>query len=254
MKQMYQNLKLIPIDQIVLHETFEPCRLEKTKTSIEADQFIRHPILAIHIRSGKYMVIDGVHRYTSLKALGCQLVPVQIISETQYSIETWHHKVPFGNWWSHLQHDDALPWTTEIRSERPFITMCKGSYEQYLYRKDLGNEKFKAWDKVVESYTDACAVERVAHCEGVCADDAYVMMKYQPLDIEEIETVVERGETVPAGVTRFNISGRCLNLQVPLKILKSHDKGSVHLAWYRFLKNKMMNTRCYTEKVYLVEQ
>ena len=254
MKQMYQDLKLIPIDQIVLHETFEPCRLNKTKSSIEADQFIRHPILATLTRSGKYMVIDGVHRYTSLKALGCQLVPVQVISDTQYSIGTWNHKVPFGAWWTHLQQDSDLPWTTEMRSERPFITMCKGANEQYLYLKDLGNKKLKAWDKVVESYTDACAVERVAHCEGVCRDERYVMMKYQPLDIKEIEDVVERGETVPAGVTRFNISGRCLNLQVPLNILKDHDNGSVNLAWYQFLKNKMADTRCYTEKVYLVEQ
>ncbi|UEX90151.1 bifunctional transcriptional regulator/O-phospho-L-serine synthase SbnI [Staphylococcus ratti] len=254
MKHMYKDLKLIPVDQIDLHEKYEPCRLEKTKMSIEADQFIRHPILATLTQTGRYMVIDGVHRFTSLKALGCKVVPVQVISETQYSISTWNHKVPFGTWWTELQQDGSLPWTTEMRSERPFITMCKGQDEQYLYLADLGNKKLEAWAKVVGSYSDACAVERVTNCDGYCHDTSYIMMKYQPLDIKEIEAVVERSETVPAGVTRFNVSGRCLNLQVPLEILKNGHNRSMNMAWYQFLKDKMANTRCYTEKVYLVEQ
>ena len=39
------------------------------------------------MQHGRYMVIDGVHRYTSLKALGCEGSSVQEIHETQYSIE-----------------------------------------------------------------------------------------------------------------------------------------------------------------------
>ncbi|WP_078097435.1 ParB N-terminal domain-containing protein [Staphylococcus aureus] len=48
-----------------------------------------HPNLVTAMQHGRYMVIDGVHRYTSLKALGCKKVPVQEIHETQYSISTW---------------------------------------------------------------------------------------------------------------------------------------------------------------------
>ncbi|VDZ33838.1 Siderophore staphylobactin biosynthesis protein SbnI [Staphylococcus aureus] len=77
MNHIHEHLKLVPVDKIDLHETFEPLRLEKTKSSIEADDFIRHPILVTAMQHGRYMVIDGVHRYTSLKALGCKKVPVQ---------------------------------------------------------------------------------------------------------------------------------------------------------------------------------
>ncbi len=107
MNHIHEHLKLVPVDKIDLHETFEPLRLEKTKSSIEADDFIRHPILVTAMQHGRYMVIDGVHRYTSLKALGCKKVPVQEIHETQYSISTWQHKVPFGVWWETLQQDIA---------------------------------------------------------------------------------------------------------------------------------------------------
>lgn len=72
MNHIHEHLKLVPVDKIDLHETFEPLRLEKKKSSIEADDFIRHPILVTAIQHGRYMVIDGVHRYTSLKALGCK--------------------------------------------------------------------------------------------------------------------------------------------------------------------------------------
>ncbi|RBA01657.1 hypothetical protein DOD24_1876 [Staphylococcus arlettae] len=84
--------------------------------------------------------------------------------------------------------------------------------------------------------------------------DEEVLLKYQPLNITEIEAVVARGETVPAGVTRFNISGRCLNLQVPLHIL---TEATVHvrmMKWHNFLADKINSIRCYAEKVYLVEQ
>ncbi|EYJ26314.1 ParB N-terminal domain-containing protein [Staphylococcus aureus] len=67
MNHIHEHLKLVPVDKIDLHETFEPLRLEKTKSSIEADDFIRHPILVTAMQHGRYMVIDGVHRYTSLK-------------------------------------------------------------------------------------------------------------------------------------------------------------------------------------------
>ncbi len=71
MNHIHEHLKLVPVDKIDLHETFEPLRLEKTKSSIEADDFIRHPISSdSEMQHGRYMVIDGVHRYTSLKALG----------------------------------------------------------------------------------------------------------------------------------------------------------------------------------------
>ncbi|VED70565.1 Siderophore staphylobactin biosynthesis protein SbnI [Staphylococcus aureus] len=46
MNHIHEHLKLVPVDKIDLHETFEPLRLEKTKSSIEADDFIRHPIFS----------------------------------------------------------------------------------------------------------------------------------------------------------------------------------------------------------------
>ncbi|RIM12273.1 siderophore biosynthesis protein SbnI, partial [Staphylococcus cohnii] len=61
MEQMYKALKLVPVEHIDLHETFEQKRLEKTKQSIEAEQIMRHPVLVTQTQSGRYMVIDGVH-------------------------------------------------------------------------------------------------------------------------------------------------------------------------------------------------
>lgn len=254
MEHMYKSLKLVPVEQIDLHETFECNRLEKTKQGIEAVQVIRHPVLVTPTQSGRYMVIDGVHRFTSLKALGCHVIPVQEINETQYSISTWNHKVPMGEWWETLKQDDNLPWTTEIKDGTPFITMCKGQDEQYLYPNDLGQQKLETWEKIVASYSQTYDVERIAHSDNQYLCDNHILMKYQPLNFNEIEAVVNRGETVPAGVTRFNISGRCLNLQVPLDILKEPNELYRNIKWDTFLQQKLDSIRCYSEKVYLVEQ
>ncbi|EOA8663587.1 TPA: L-serine kinase SbnI, partial [Staphylococcus aureus] len=104
------------------------------------------------------------------------------------------------------------------------------------------------------SYSGCCSVERIAQGTYPCLSQQDVLMKYQPLSYKEIEAVVHKGETVPAGVTRFNISGRCLNLQVPLALLKQDDDVEQLRNWKQFLADKFANMRCYTEKVYLVEQ
>ncbi|BAS44917.1 siderophore staphylobactin biosynthesis protein SbnI [Staphylococcus schleiferi] len=253
MKDLHESLKLIDVDQIDIHETYEPSRLEKTKESIETDQFIRHPILVVPMNQGRYMVIDGVHRFTSLKALGCKVIPVQVIHQAQYSIEAWCHKVPCDQLTSILSAESDLPWTTEIRYTTPFITMCYEDIEQYLYPEDLSTNKMNVWEKVVESYSSTCQVERVLQDACTCITPREILMKYQPLQFSEIEAIVRKGKTVPAGVTRFNIAGRCLNLQVPLKLLKEKYSASQLKAWQQFLHDKVTHMRCYNEKVYLIE-
>ena len=54
MNHIHEHLKLVPVDKIDLHETFEPLRLKKTKSSIEADDFIRHPILVTAMQHARY--------------------------------------------------------------------------------------------------------------------------------------------------------------------------------------------------------
>lgn len=93
MNHIHEHLKLVPVDKIDLHETFEPLRLEKTKSSIEADDFIRHPILVTAMQHGRYMVIDGVHRYTSLKALDVR--KFQCKKSMKHNIQLVHGNIKF---------------------------------------------------------------------------------------------------------------------------------------------------------------
>ncbi len=93
------------------------------------------------------MVIDGVHRYTSLKALGCNKVPAQI--NPMQDIQLVHGNIKFHLVCGEtLQQEHRLPWTTETRQEAPFITMCHGDTEQYLYTKDLGEAHFQVWKRL----------------------------------------------------------------------------------------------------------
>ncbi|ARJ51185.1 bifunctional transcriptional regulator/O-phospho-L-serine synthase SbnI [Staphylococcus lutrae] len=253
MENLRETLQLVSVDKIDLHEAYEPGRLEKTKASIEKEQRLRHPVLVVKTKLGRYMVIDGVHRYMSLRMLGCQMIPVQIIHRTQYSIGSWHHKIRSGRWCDILANEPLLPWTTEVRETPPFITMCDSHTEYYLYKADLGNHSLEAWKKIVQCYSSRCKVERIPHRTRLCLDSGDVLMKYPPLQMSEIEAIVNKGQKVPAGVTRFNIVGRCLNLQVPLRLLTGRDALTQHRQWRTFLQKKIENMRCYTEKVYLIE-
>ncbi len=71
-------------------------------------------------------------------------------------------------------------------------------------------------------------------------------MKYQPFSYKEIEAVVHKGETVPAGVTRFNISGRCLLIfKYPLALLKQDDDVEQLRNWKQFLADKFQYEMLY---------
>lgn len=65
LNHIVSSLKLLPIGLFDLHEDYEPLRLEKTISSIENDQFLRHPILVTRLLNDRYLVLDGCIRIIS---------------------------------------------------------------------------------------------------------------------------------------------------------------------------------------------
>lgn len=61
---------------------------------------------------------------------------------------------------------------------------------------------------------------------------------------------MEAGRVLPAGVTRFQINGRLLNLKIPLHLL--HRDSDVS-EWERLRHVWRRSLRLYTEQVYLCE-
>ncbi|WP_243385601.1 ParB N-terminal domain-containing protein [Bacillus kexueae] len=252
MRSIVSSLKLVPIDQMDLHEDFEPSRLEKTVEAIKRDDCIRHPILVTKLANGRYFVLDGVHRFMSLKKLQLETAPVQEVSMEDFTMTTWAHLVKKGEWFEEMIQHDNLPWKEAKKEGTPFIEVVANDKERYyLYEEDIAPYVLESWHKIVTRYSENQEVTRVPSDIETLLKNDEVLIKYSRLRYEAVEQIVMEGKKLPAGVTRFQVSGRILNLCVPLALLQKPHRVSE--KWLELLHQSEKSLRCYEEKVYVFE-
>lgn len=79
-------IDFLAIEDLYLHELTENQRLKKLKYKVIREGKQRNPIIVTKYNSG-YLILDGAHRYTALKEIGCQYVMCQIVEKDDYTIE-----------------------------------------------------------------------------------------------------------------------------------------------------------------------
>lgn len=79
---------LVEASRLKPHERSIPELLKETTAAIQADGFVRSPIL---VEDRHHIILDGHHRYEALLALGCTRIPVYLVDYDQEDIrvETW---------------------------------------------------------------------------------------------------------------------------------------------------------------------
>lgn len=82
------------------HEEVDPKHLQKLKSKIESDGILK---LAIVADKNTNVILDGEHRYTALKELGCKTIPVVFVdyNSPQIEVQSWK-----GN--PHLTKKDVI--------------------------------------------------------------------------------------------------------------------------------------------------
>jgi L-serine kinase (ATP) / ParB family transcriptional regulator, heme-responsive regulator len=252
LKEVIASLKLVPINQLRLHEEYEPSRLEKTIMQIRKDQFLRHPILATKLNDGNYLVLDGVHRLRALRAIGCRKAPVQEVEKKDFSNTAWNHLIPTGEWYEKMLNDSSLPWVREEKERTIFVEVVSSENKShFLYLEDIQSDLLDYWHTVVSYYSKQYSVIRIPKEDEHIPPKGYVLIKYQPISFEAIEAYVANGWMFPAGVTRFIINGRLLNLKVPLSLLM--DQNENIQEWMKLIEKWETSLRFYKEQVYLCE-
>jgi hypothetical protein len=85
MKEVLDKIKIIPISEILLHEGVVAEWTEKLSTNIDHDGIVKNPIIVTRYE-GHYIALDGMHRLTALKALGCRDIVVYEVDYDDPSI------------------------------------------------------------------------------------------------------------------------------------------------------------------------
>ena len=67
---------LVPIRDLKTHEEAEPDRVRRVMRQIKSTRMVKKAII---VDSNSMVVLDGVHRLSALKALGCVRIPAWLV-------------------------------------------------------------------------------------------------------------------------------------------------------------------------------
>jgi len=230
-------------------------RLKSICKKIKDEQKLKNPPIALQINNGKYLILDGAHRTSSLQALNCKRMVVQVVESELISIDSWAHYIPNDrNFIADLKENPNLYWSDVPIQKQDFlaiITIDGNNY--YIYSKFMNQLDLTLmvdlWKQIVNVYRDKYHFQRISNNE--LKEDG-IVIRYPSLSLKQIAQVVEEGILLPAGVTKFTINcGRFLNLNVPLSFIIREDY--VEEDWKEMLSLWKESIRLYTDPIYLCE-
>lgn len=268
------NLRVVPLDQVVTHESVDPKRVQRLQERFAADGVLSDPPV-VAFWDGKYVVLDGATRTYALREMGFEYIVVQTTTPDQdVQLHTWNHAV------SRLDFDAFLAALADIphlhvqpaTQEEAETRLLKGKALSYLHHPKRGFfvlevdaptwlEQLDVVRAVVDIYSNLGDVERTLMTEisRVQHDfpDLAMSVVFRPLEIKEILQAASYGHPMPAGVTRFVILGRILRLNAPLAELKKSGPLAEKNRWLqRLLTHKLARAgvRYYQEPVFLLDE
>ena len=269
------TLRIVRLDNVLLHEQIEKNRVERLVQRLEEDQFLKNPPIVTE-HHAQYILLDGATRVTALKRVGCRDVIVQVVDYDAPGIvlETWNHMLldaPVDELFRSLRQLPGLRLEQTTAStagaaldRRDAIgALLLGDGQAYALRldDDALEQQAQMLNRVVAAYEGRGEMYRVAHTnvERLLAEHGrlsalVVFPRYRP---DEIRRLALNGAKLPMGVTRHIIPGRALRINIPLDVLQRDEPLERKNAWLdEWMKAKLRDrqVRFYQEPVFLFDE
>ncbi len=276
MSQQLPDLRIVPTENLHLHEDVEPARVERIAQRVQQDQLLKNPVIVAELDDADhYVVLDGANRSTALKQLGVRDALVQVVDygDPDVKLDTWYHLVCDID-----KHDlfARIAEVTNVRLKasnlqhaRAALTyhkiiaymVCKdGDVHQIDGPKDLAG-RVELLNRVAKTYKSIAAIYRVQtdrmdellpmynHVAAVV-----VYPRFAPSDILEL---TRNDVKLPTGITRHLIPKRALRVNLPLAML-NEDKplAEKNRDFQARIANMMRDghIRYYQESTYLFDE
>lgn len=270
------TLRVVRLDDVLLHEQIEKKRVARLAQRLEKEQFLKNPPIVTEYQS-KYVLLDGATRVTALRQIGCGDVVVQVVDPAGpgMALEAWNHLLvdaPVDELFRALRELPGVviePTTLEhaqaaLDSRASISALLTKDGRAYTLRA-AGERKLEQQaqllNRVVAAYEGRGEMYRVAHTDVERLVSEYgrlsalfVFPRYQP---EEIRRLALNGAKLPMGVTRHIIPGRALRLNIPLDVLRRDEPLDQKNAWLdEWMKTKLRerHVRFYQEPVFLFDE
>ena len=267
------SLQIVPTERIFPHEAHDQKRVNNLADAIKNDRMLANPPIVAHT-GGKYVVLDGATRTTAFKQMGIPHLVVQVMDtdSSQVNLSTWNHLIRGSSpeeLINELKTIEGLRLTKATESELEGVFEKESTVAYFMlsdgtfWLAELDGEEFErieVLNKVVAHYTDWGHVARTVETNLESLRLRYPKMAalgvfptFTPSDVVQAGT---SRKLLPAGLTRFIITGRVLRLNIPLEVLESRQPLIAKRRWLdQFIEEKLarQRVRYYHEPVVLLE-
>ena len=246
------DLRLVELERLVLHEAHDENRLASLRGRIEAEGEQRNPVIVSSQGDG-CLVLDGAHRVRALQELGCRLVLVQFV-EPPARAESWAHLLD-GVGLDELRGVEEIEVSGLQGGPRLAEVEIPGRERVYLRSRNRGLlAEVRALWALQPLYPEG-VVRRVEPngLLGLAAGE--VVVRYRPFAPEELVEIVRSGAVLPAGITRFRVRERVLGVRYPLEKMREGDAPTRNVELRALVERLWRENRIryYEEPVVLFE-
>lgn len=273
------DLEVVPIEQVVPHEYIDMKRVNRLMGQLEAEGRLVNPPITTYWK-GRYIILDGATRYSSLQRLGYPYAIVQVVDKDQagFQLHTWYHAISAEDDVKGMQFEklaerlasidglilrDISPDEAQsaLQAPRSLCYFIDRSGRLTMAEATDDASKLVVMNAIVNTYNEWGAVERtlLTDIDRLLAQfpKLVAVAVYPQFQPEDVFDAAAEGNLLPAGLTRFVIPGRILRLNADLTRLKLDEPLAEKRAWFNeFLTGKLSRSRLrvYQEPVVLLDE
>ncbi len=261
------DLRIVNIDDVLPHEKSDGQRSQPLISRLRQAEYFTNPPVVAAIANGKYVLMDGANRHSSLKYLDYEHILVQVADYASKFIElgVWQHIV--SDWQtSAFQSQLQAICDIEIRagwdaSAVAQVLLRAGPvYGIHASADDLFKRN-ATLRRVVQSYHKHATLYRSPLTDPAqiwalypCAIALVMFPTYQPQDIIAAAT---KEAYLPPGLSRHIIHGRALKLNYPMQKLREdrplEEKNRELRQWLQ-KRLSQRGVRYYAEATYQFDE
>jgi hypothetical protein len=268
------TLRIVRVDDVILHEGQDPLVVEKLAERLQRDGILRNPPIVAEA-AGRYVVLDGATRTGALNRLGIRDALVQIVDYVAHNIclDAWHHLILTMLPSDLLESIQALKGVTvervDLRQVEHDLGMHKalcgvllsnGAAYRVQGAEDLETSVAQL-NQIVNLYAGKAQVYRAVTTDLNILQREYPTLsmvvafpRYTPIEVTRLAL---NGAKLPMGITRHLIGGRAIGINIPIERLKSDESLEEKNAWLqKWLSQKIHDrkVRFYQEPVFVFDE
>jgi len=276
MIQNLPNLRILPLDSLILHEDHDNQRTLPLVEKLRAAGILRNPPIVMPLTDGsdRYMVLDGANRVTSLQEMEFPHIVAQVVdvNNPNVNLQTWNHVVwgmPAKTLMSairKIKDVELVKVNTQKSLDAPKyvpvqIRTADGKF--YLLQESPSelSEHINTLHSVVNTYKTSASLDRTSQTLidtfKTIYHDLTALIIFPSFKIKTVLKLAAQKVVLPTGITRFTVSPRGLHLNYPLHELSSGkpiEYKAAYLKQWIEERVKKKGVRLYSEATFLFDE